>query len=156
MLRWVSSLVSLPNSPPWRGIILLTALDIGWGNLNGVMSSNVYREKDKPHYRLGHAIVLGYLAIGLLGGSILNYVLLERENGKRRRGERDHWVEGLDAKQIEALGDQRYGILSVPLRGAGGGIDNYEFFLGRISCTPCEKEIKGGGVFFLEKLCDRQ
>lgn len=72
------------------------------------MSSNVYRAKDAPHYRLGHGIVLGYLTVGLLGGSILNYVLLKSENDKRRRGERDSWVEGLDAKQIEGLGDQRY------------------------------------------------
>lgn len=91
---------------------------LGWGNLNGVMSSNVYRAQDAPHYTLGHAIVLGYLAIGLLGGSILNYVLLQRENDKRRRGERDHWIEGLDAKQIEDLGDQRYKTPSLCLSGA--------------------------------------
>lgn len=83
-------------------------LHTGWGNLNGVMSSNVYRTKDAPHYTLGHAIVLGYLAVGLLGGSILNYVMLKRENDKRRAGERDSWVAGLDAKQIEARGDMRY------------------------------------------------
>lgn len=80
------------------------------------MSSNVYRAKDAPHYRLGHAIVLGYLTVGLLGGSILNYVLLKRENDKRRRGERDVWTEGLDAKQIEGLGDQRY----ISIRSLGG------------------------------------
>lgn len=33
---------------------------IGWGNLNGVVSSNIYRAKDKPNYRLGHAVVLAY------------------------------------------------------------------------------------------------
>lgn len=92
------------------------------------MSSNVYREKDKPHYRLGHAIVLGYLAVGLLGGSILNYVLLVRENGKRRKGERDHWIEGLDVKQIEALGDQRYDIHpSNPLSTTGCDSDDFKF-----------------------------
>lgn len=75
--------------------------------MNGVMSSNVYRGRDKPHYTLGHAIVLGYLAVGLLGGSILNYVLLQRENNKRKNGERDVWVQGLDQRQIEELGDKR-------------------------------------------------
>lgn len=77
----------------------------------------MYRSKDAPHYRLGHAIVLGYLAVGLLGGSILNYVLLKRENDKRRRGERDIWTDGLDAKQIEGLGDQRY----ISIRSSFGG-----------------------------------
>lgn len=82
------------------------------------MSSNVYRGRDAPHYRLGHAIVLGYLAIGLLGGSVLNYILLKRENDKRTRGERDIWIQGLDGKQIEALGDQRCNrILSTLLAG---------------------------------------
>lgn len=80
---------------------------IGWGNLNGIMGSNVYRARDAPHYRLGHAVVLGYLTVGLFGGSILNHLLLRRENEKRRRGERDHWTEGLDRKEVEMLGDRR-------------------------------------------------
>lgn len=71
------------------------------------MSSNVYRGRDAPHYTLGHSIVLGYLTVGLFGGSILNYFLLNRENNKRRNGERDHWVEGKTAKEIELLGDMR-------------------------------------------------
>ncbi|KAI5848604.1 major facilitator superfamily domain-containing protein [Morchella snyderi] len=105
----------IPNTITWvsnnvegvykRGVTL--GFVIGWGNLNGVMSSNVYRGRDKPHYTLGHAIVLGYLAVGLLGGSILNYVLLQRENNKRKNGERDVWVQGLDQRQIEKLGDRR-------------------------------------------------
>lgn len=33
---------------------------IGWGNLNGVVSSNIYRAQDKPNYRLGHGVVLAY------------------------------------------------------------------------------------------------
>lgn len=37
----------------------------------------------------------------------MQYLLLRRENGKRRRGERDHWIEGLDQNQIELLGDKR-------------------------------------------------
>jgi hypothetical protein len=80
----------------------------GWGNLNGVMSSNVYRAQDSPHYTLGHAIVLGYLAIGLFGGSALNYVMLKKENAKRRNGERDSWIQGKTQKEIELLGDERY------------------------------------------------
>jgi hypothetical protein len=80
---------------------------IGWGNLNGIMSSNIYRSQDAPHYRMGHAVVLGYLTIGLFGGSTLNYLLLKRENEKRRAGERNHWIEGLDRKEIAELGDQR-------------------------------------------------
>ncbi|KAG0138353.1 major facilitator superfamily domain-containing protein, partial [Tuber indicum] len=105
----------IPNTITWvsnnvegvykRGVTL--GFVIGWGNLNGVMSSNVYRQVDAPRYRLGHGIVLGYLAIGLLGGSVLNWVLLRRENERRRNGERDAWVQGLNRKEVEYLGDQR-------------------------------------------------
>lgn len=71
------------------------------------MAANVYPVKDAPHYTLGHSIVVGYLTIGLFGGSVLNYYLLNRENNKRRNGERDHWVKGKTAKEIEMMGDMR-------------------------------------------------
>jgi hypothetical protein len=88
-----------------RGVSL--GFIIGWGNLNGIVSSNIYRDKDKPRYYPGHGVVLGYLVLFLFGGSVVQYLLLRRENGKRRRGERDQWVEGLDHSQIELLGDKR-------------------------------------------------
>lgn len=50
---------------------------------------------------------MGYLVLFLFGGSVVQYLLLRRENGKRRRGERDQWIEGLDHSQIELLGDKR-------------------------------------------------
>ena len=71
------------------------------------MSSNVYRSVDAPHYTLGHSVVLAYLSTCLLGGSILNYLLLKAENEKRRTGRRNSWTQGLDSKEIEELGDRR-------------------------------------------------
>ncbi|KAJ5820462.1 hypothetical protein N7474_006053 [Penicillium riverlandense] len=88
-----------------RGVSL--GIIIGWGNLNGIVSSNIYRDKDAPNYYPGHGTVLSYLVLFLFGGSVLQYILLQRENRKRRNGERDHWVEGLDRSQIELLGDKR-------------------------------------------------
>lgn len=86
-----------------RGVVL--GFVIGWGNLNGVVSSNIYFSK--PRYLQGHGIVLAYLTLFLCGGSILMTTLLRRENAKRRRGERDDWVQGLNPREIEALGDKR-------------------------------------------------
>ena len=86
-----------------RGVVL--GFVIGWGNLNGIVSSNIYF--NDPRYIEGHAVILGYLTVCLFGGSVLMTVLLRRENAKRRRGERDHWVQGLSEKEIEKLGDQR-------------------------------------------------
>ena len=109
----------IPNTIVWaannaegsykRGITL--GFVIGWGNLNGIVSSNIYQAKDQPLYRPGHGIVLGYMLVFLLGGSILMEVLLRRENKLRRNGGRDRWVEGLSEKEIEALGDRRPGFI---------------------------------------------
>ncbi len=86
-----------------RGVVL--GFVIGWGNLNGIVSSNVYF--NGPRYPEGHGVIMGYLAVFLFGGSVLMSLLLRRENAKRRRGERDHRVQGLTEKEIERLGDQR-------------------------------------------------
>jgi len=105
----------IPNTIVWssnnsegvykRGVVL--GLVIGWGNLNGVMSSNVYLDRDKPKYIRGHAVVFGYLTLFLFFGSIIQTVLLRIENKKRLSGKRDHWIEGKTKEEIEMLGDQR-------------------------------------------------
>ncbi|KAK4239413.1 major facilitator superfamily domain-containing protein [Achaetomium macrosporum] len=86
-----------------RGVVL--GFVIGWGNLNGIVSSNVYF--NGPRFPEGHGVIMAYLAVFLFGGSVLMSFLLRRENAKRRRGERDHWVQGLSEKEIEKLGDMR-------------------------------------------------
>ncbi|KAI2818651.1 hypothetical protein CBS115989_4913 [Aspergillus niger] len=88
-----------------RGVTL--GIVIGWGNLNGVVSSNIYRGGDAPQFYPGHGAVLAYLVLFLFGGSVVQYVLLRRENAKRRRGDRDHWITGLERQEIEKLGDKR-------------------------------------------------
>ncbi|KAF2185029.1 MFS nicotinic acid transporter-like protein Tna1 [Zopfia rhizophila CBS 207.26] len=88
-----------------RGVTL--GFVIGWGNLNGVVASNIYRGQDKPRYTPGHAVVLAYLVLFLLGGSVTTRLLLALENKRRKRGDRDAWVEGKDAKEVEILGDKR-------------------------------------------------
>ncbi|KAG2154717.1 MFS general substrate transporter [Suillus clintonianus] len=72
-----------------RGVTL--AMAIGWGNLNGAVSSNVYRARDAPWYRLGHGIILAYIAIGWLSSAAF-MILLRRENERRDRGERDEVI----------------------------------------------------------------
>ncbi|GBF65079.1 transporter [Trichophyton mentagrophytes] len=105
----------IPNTISWasnntegvykRGVSL--GFIIGWGNLNGVISSNIYRNQDAPNFFPGHGTVLGYLIVFLFGGSVLQHILLRIENGKRMRGERNAWIEGLDEHGIEMLGDER-------------------------------------------------
>ncbi|GAB7357232.1 hypothetical protein MBLNU459_g8212t1 [Dothideomycetes sp. NU459] len=88
-----------------RGVTI--GITIGFGNLNGVVSSNIYRAKDKPNYRLGHGVVLAYMTLFLLGGSIATHFALEAENKRRFAGDRDHWVEGKTESERKMLGDKR-------------------------------------------------
>ncbi|KAK5173423.1 uncharacterized protein LTR77_002104 [Saxophila tyrrhenica] len=88
-----------------RGVTL--GFVIGWGNLNGIMSSNVYLPGDSPNYRPGHGVVLGYLALFLFGGSIFTHFMLIGENKKRESGKRDNWIAGKSDSEIELLGDKR-------------------------------------------------
>jgi hypothetical protein len=88
-----------------RGITL--GLIIGCGNLSGIISSNIYRGSDAPDFYPGHGTVLAFITVFLFGGSILQYTLLHIENQKRRRGDRDIWVQGLSAQEIKLLGDMR-------------------------------------------------
>ncbi|KAJ7603423.1 major facilitator superfamily domain-containing protein [Roridomyces roridus] len=67
------------------------AMVIGFGNINGAVSSNVYRAKDKPWYRLGHGLVLMYIGFGLIATTTY-HLLLRAENARRDRGERDEVI----------------------------------------------------------------
>src|SRR5271170_840203 len=89
-----------------RGVVLGTV--IAWGNLNGVMSSNIYRSQDAPWYRLGHSVVLGYLAVGLLFGSIINYFFLSIGNRRRMNAtdeSRSQKLHGLSEEDEQQLAD---------------------------------------------------
>lgn len=92
---------TIPNSVAWvasnvegsykRSVTL--GMAIGFGNINGAVTANIYRAKDRPWYRLGHAIVLFYITTGF-ACSVLFAVLLKRENARRERGERDEIIVG--------------------------------------------------------------
>ncbi|OAL03030.1 MFS general substrate transporter [Phaeosphaeriaceae sp. SRC1lsM3a] len=88
-----------------RGVMV--GVVVGWGNMNGVVSSNIYLPTEKPHYRTGHGIVLAYMFLFLFGGSILQHVMLRRENSLRKAGKRDYLIEGKTEEELEILGDKR-------------------------------------------------
>jgi hypothetical protein len=56
-----------------------------------VPSLTQYRAKDAPWYRLGHAIVLTYIVIGLICTTTFIFTL-RRENARRDRGDRDEII----------------------------------------------------------------
>lgn len=71
------------------------------------MASNVYRDSDSPTFRPGHGVVLGYLVLFLLGGSVFTHFMLIAENRKRKAGKRDEWIVGKSESEIDLLGDRR-------------------------------------------------
>ncbi|PCH36326.1 MFS general substrate transporter [Wolfiporia cocos MD-104 SS10] len=73
---------------------------ISWGNLNGAVSSNVYRAQDAPWYTLGHGILLIYIGISLTCSTTF-ILLLARENRKRDRGERDEIIKGINEDRVD-------------------------------------------------------
>ncbi|PSK55142.1 hypothetical protein B9Z65_2531 [Elsinoe australis] len=94
-----------------RGVTL--GIVIGWGNLNGVMSSNIYQSRDAPNYRPGHGVVVGYIFLFLFGGSLFTHFMLERENKLRKAGKRDHTIEGKTDEELDAMGDNKPDFLYV-------------------------------------------
>lgn len=102
----------IPNTVAWfsnnfegaykRGIAM--AIFISWGNLNGAVSSNIYRAVDKPRYKLGHDIVLLYLCLAFFG-SLATLLYLRFENNKRQSGARDYRLHNKTAEEIDDLGD---------------------------------------------------
>lgn len=106
---------TIPNTLSWvnnntegslkRAFVL--GMVVGWGNLNGVVSSNIYLDQEKPRYWSGHGSVLGYLVVFLLGGSIFMHVAFRRINANRRAGKMDsHWST-LSEEQKWIQGDLR-------------------------------------------------
>ncbi|KAI1756528.1 major facilitator superfamily domain-containing protein [Xylaria castorea] len=86
-----------------RGVVL--GFVIGWGNLNGIVSSNIFFEA--PRYLQGHGVILAYMTLFLFGGSLLMTILLRIENKKRREGKRDYLAEGKTEAELDRLGDGR-------------------------------------------------
>jgi hypothetical protein len=96
----------VPNTIAWfanniEGVYkraVTIAIIVCAANLNGIVSSNIYRGYEAPYYTLGHSVLLGYIVILLLGGYILNYTLLKRGNKKRDAG-----GESLRARLLSGL-----------------------------------------------------
>ncbi len=88
-----------------RAVVL--GVVVGWGNLNGVVSSNIYITHERPRYWSGHGVILGYQAVFLLGGSVFMHFALRAENARRRAGLRDNMLDGLTEEEKVIKGENR-------------------------------------------------
>ncbi|KAJ7105469.1 major facilitator superfamily domain-containing protein [Mycena crocata] len=106
-----------------RGVSI--AMGISMGNLNGAVSSNVYRARDRPWYALGHGLVLMYICIAIAANSVFLY-LLKLENARRDRGERD---EVIGAEGSEDNGNGVYATVEDAKREKGDNWSGYRYML---------------------------
>ncbi|GAP92265.1 putative MFS general substrate transporter [Rosellinia necatrix] len=76
-----------------------TALQLGFGNIGGIVASNIFIQSEAPQYRTGYGVSLGFLGICATACTIL-FFGVRRENMKRDRGERDYRLEKPDAHNL--------------------------------------------------------
>lgn len=88
-----------------RAVVL--GMVVGWGNLNGVVSSNIYLGHENPRFWTGHGIVLAYQVLFLLGGSVFMHVALRKMNADRASGKLNAEWDALDDEQKWIKGDRR-------------------------------------------------
>jgi hypothetical protein len=80
-----------------------SALQIGLGNIGGIIASNIYLPKQKPRYPVGFGVSL--CLIWLCGFSATIFlVLIRMENKKRDQGKRDHRLAS-PPEELDNLGD---------------------------------------------------
>jgi hypothetical protein len=69
------------------------------------MASNFYREKDQPRYRLGHALELGFISVGIIASLILvlGYTKINKNRDRKM-------IEGAESQytneQLSEKGDK--------------------------------------------------
>ena len=102
---------AFPGNIPWISNTLAgsykraagMAFQIGIGNLGGAMASNFYRTQDAPKFILGHALCIGFCALGLVSVVILrlNYARINKQ-----RDEDLNQGGHLSNEEIARMGDR--------------------------------------------------
>jgi hypothetical protein len=79
------------------------AVQVGFGNVGGIIASNIFQTNQSPRFYVGYSVSLGMLLFGGIMATVLA-VGLTMENKKRERGERAHRLQ-LDQHELGNLGD---------------------------------------------------
>lgn len=80
-----------------------SAMQIGFGNVGGIIASNIYITKEAPLYLRGYITSLGLLWLCGVGSTAL-LIGMSRENKKRDNGQRDERYN-LPMGELDNLGD---------------------------------------------------
>ncbi len=79
------------------------AMQVGFGNVGGIIASNIYITDQKPTYPVGYGVSLGLMWVSGLACTVL-FIGMRLENKKREQGKRDHRLT-LPKEERENLGD---------------------------------------------------
>lgn len=75
------------------------AMTVGFGNIGGIVASNVFFDSEKPRYPTGYGVSLGFLWVcGVM--CLVLFLGVTRENRKRDRGERQERLQCADADNL--------------------------------------------------------
>ena len=80
-----------------------SAFQIGFGNIGGIVASNIFITTQAPRFVMGYAIALGFICLHAILATIF-MIGLVRENRKRDKGERDYRLN-LPAEDLGNIGD---------------------------------------------------
>ena len=72
-------------------------------NFGGAIASQIYRQKDFPHYVFGHSISMGFL-IASAFISIIQYFVFKNLNKKKRENPQS-FLQGKTDEEIKNMGD---------------------------------------------------
>ncbi|GBB85091.1 hypothetical protein RclHR1_11670005 [Rhizophagus clarus] len=84
-----------------RGIA--TGMVLMCTNIGGAVASQVYRQKDFPHYLFGHSISLAFLIVATCI-SIIQYIVFKTLNGRKKENPQSI-LEGKTEEEIKNMGD---------------------------------------------------
>lgn len=79
------------------------AMQVGFGNIGGIIGSNIYITDQRPTYPVGYGVSLGLMWISGIACTVL-VIGMKLENKKRNRGDRD-WRLALPEEEKGNLGD---------------------------------------------------
>lgn len=79
------------------------AIQVGFGNVAGIIASNIFLQKEAPRYTTGFSIAISMACVCVLS-AITMLFYMKFENRKRDQGKRDHLLE-LPEEQRNNLGD---------------------------------------------------
>jgi MFS family permease len=80
-----------------------SAIQIGFGNLGGIVASNIFLQAEAPYYPTGFGTALGLLGVCILSSSIF-FAGVFLENRKRERGGRDYRYQE-EESELSNMGD---------------------------------------------------